>query len=272
MRYNARVVRTRRPRLGQHFLVSEGHRRRIIEALDLREEDFVIEIGAGRGAMTALLAPRVRHLVAIELDASLAEALAAQFQGKNVEILMGDILTTDLADLCRRQRVEKCLVFGNLPYYITSPIVHHLFKFAPSIRGMALLVQREVAERLTARPGSRAYGYLSVLAQLYSEPRIRLIVPPGAFSPPPKIQSALVQFLMRSKYPEWTPDDQARFLRFAKHCFAQKRKNLLNNLRASFQRARVIEALASHGLATSTRAEEMNLGQFADLWRDLRQL
>jgi 16S rRNA (adenine1518-N6/adenine1519-N6)-dimethyltransferase len=263
------VANIRRPKLGQHFLSSAGYRRRIVEALELRADDFVIEIGPGRGAMTELLAERVKQVVAIELDASLAEALQQDFRGKNIHILTGDILKTNLADHARRHQGEKCFVFGNLPYYITSPIVHHLLELAPSIRGMALLVQREVGGRLTARPGSRAYGYLSVLAQFHSEPRLAFVVPPGAFSPPPKVQSALVNFTMRAKFPGWLPEDRARFLGFVKRCFAQKRKNLLNNLTATFSREYILRALAGHHLPPSVRAEELTVEQMAELWQTL---
>jgi 16S rRNA (adenine1518-N6/adenine1519-N6)-dimethyltransferase len=263
------VAHIRRPKLGQHFLSSAAYRRRIVEALDLRGDDLLIEIGPGRGAMTELLAERVRQVVAVELDASLAEVLQRQFIGKNIEILAGDILKTDLADLTRRYRTERSFVFGNLPYYITSPIVHHLMEFASAIRGMALLVQREVAERLTARPGTRAYGYLSVLTQLHSEPRVAFVVPAGAFSPPPKVQSALVEFRMRRKFQEWAQEDRARFLEFVKRCFAQKRKNLLNNLSVTFGRTRVLAALDRNRLTPSARAEELSVEQLAALWRAL---
>jgi 16S rRNA (adenine1518-N6/adenine1519-N6)-dimethyltransferase len=269
LRYNHRVARQRRPKLGQHFLSSASYRRRIVEALPLREDDLVIEIGPGRGAMTELLAERVKQVVAVELDSSLAETLQQKFLGKNIEILTGDILRTNLAELVRRHRAKKCFVFGNLPYYITSPIIHHLLDVAPWIRGMALLVQREVAERLTARPGSRAYGYLSVLAQSHSEPRLALVVPAGAFSPPPKVQSALVSFRMLVKFPGWLPENQARFLEFVKHCFAQKRKNLLNNLSVTYGRVRVLEVLAGHSLPPSARAEELTVEQLAALWQAL---
>ena len=269
MGYNRAVASKRRPKLGQHFLASEAYRRRVTEALSLRADDLVIEIGPGRGAMTELLAERVKQVVAVELDASLAEALQQQFLGKNIQILTGDILTTDLAAICRRHRVERCFVFGNLPYYITSPIIHHLFEFAPWIRGMALLVQREVADRLTARPGSRAYGYLSVLAQFHSEPRLAFVIPPGAFAPPPKVQSALVDFQVRAKFPGWRPEERARFLEFVKRCFAQKRKNLLNNLSTAFPRPYILKTLAGHHLPPSVRAEEMSVEQLAELWQAL---
>jgi len=279
LRYNLAVAQTRRPKLGQHFLISDSYRRRIIEALRLHTDDLVIEIGPGRGAMTALLAARARQVVAIELDPSLAEELKRQVKQKNVEILTGDILTTDLAALCRAHQAEKCFVFGNLPYYITSPILHRLFAFWSSIRAMALLVQREVAERLAATPGTRAYGYLSVLTHLNSQPRIVLGVPPGAFVPPPKVQSALVSFPMRSTLPEWlqapallsasTAEGEAEFLGFVKRCFAQKRKNLLNNLAGTYTRERAGRALAALNLPLTIRAEQLTLEQFGGLFHRL---
>lgn len=256
----------RRPKLGQHFLASLGYRRRIVQALPLRSEDLVVEIGPGRGAMTELLAERVRRVVAIELDAKLASELEEKLAGNpRIVVEQADILTTDLADICRASNAGQCFVFGNLPYYITSPIIHRLMDSASSIRGMALLVQREVGERLTARPGTRDYGYLSVLAQLHTEPHIVLQVPPGAFSPPPRVHSTFVGFTMRLQFPAESRTERARLLDLVKLCFAQKRKNLLNNLAGRFGRERVAEALARLRLPTTARAEELGVQQFVDL-------
>ncbi len=262
------MARTRRPKLGQHFLTSEGYRQRIVESLPLRPDDLVLEIGPGLGAMTELLARRARRVVAIELDGALAQLLEEKLRDNaKVEIVQGDILTADLSALSRRIGFERCVVFGNLPYYITSPIIHHLLEQASSIRAMALLVQREVADRLTAQPGSRDYGYLTVLAQLHADPQIVLKVPPGAFSPPPKVQSALVNFTMRPKFPEWSAPERQRFLDFVKSCFAQKRKNLLNNLAREYRREKVMTALTNLRVPPFTRAEEMPIEQLAELCR-----
>ena len=238
--------------------------------------------------MTYLLAERVRQVVALELDASLAEALKEKVkQEPRIEVLEGDILSTDLAGLCGRHATDKCFVFGNLPYYITSPIIHHLLGFAASIRSMALLVQREVAERLTATPGSRAYGYLTVLTQLYAEPRLALAVPPGAFSPHPKVNSALVVFRMMSRFPEKPTEDEdlpaasgqaalmqfqdrEKFLKFVKRCFAYKRKNLLNNLAGTYTRECIERSLAAMTLPPTARAEQLTVEQFTQLFMALR--
>ncbi|HKS95751.1 MAG TPA: 16S rRNA (adenine(1518)-N(6)/adenine(1519)-N(6))-dimethyltransferase RsmA [Terriglobia bacterium] len=262
----------RRPKLGQHFLSDARVRQRIVESIPLRAEDLVIEIGPGQGAMTGLLAARAQRVVAIELDAPLAEQLERRLHGDpRVEVVRGDILATDLAAICRRHQAEDCFVFGNLPYYITSPILHHLFRQREAIRGMALLVQREVAERITAAPGSRARGYLSVLAQLYSEPRLAFSVRPGAFSPPPKVQSALVQFEMtdRPLAAELQAVDAEEFLEFVKLCFAQKRKSVLNNLAEDFGRETTERTLTSLGWARSLRAEQLSLSQLARLYARL---
>jgi 16S rRNA (adenine1518-N6/adenine1519-N6)-dimethyltransferase len=258
------------PKLGQHFLADTRYRRRILEALHLRPNDLVIEIGAGRGAMTSLLAERARRVVAIEVDPELVNHLQRKFEGdERIEILAADILATDIGAICRRHAAEECVVFGNLPYYITSPIIHHLLAAPGRLRGLTLLVQQEVAERLTAGPGTRAYGYLSVLAQIYSQPRLLFSVPAGAFSPAPKVRSALVDFQMRDRLPALGLEDGAKFLEFVKRCFAQKRKNLLNNLAGNWTRPRVERELASLGLSPRLRAEQLSLQQFAALFERL---
>jgi 16S rRNA (adenine1518-N6/adenine1519-N6)-dimethyltransferase len=268
-----------RPKLGQHFLVDERYGGRIVDALSLRREDLVVEIGPGRGAMTGLLAARVARLVAIEIDSSLVDKLRQELrQDRHVEVVNGDILTTDLAQLCRERGFQSCFIFGNVPYYITSPIVHHLFSFLSVARAMALVVQREVAERLTASPGTREYGYLSVLTQLYSRPHLALKVPAGAFSPPPKVDSALVTFEMTTPFDAihtaatgvvsmLRVEEESDFLEFVKACFSQKRKSVLNSLSGRYPRTRVEDALKSMILDSRTRAEQLTVEQLVQLYR-----
>ena len=258
------------PKFGQHFLTDARYRRRIADSLPLRPNDLVIEIGAGRGAMTSLLAERARRVVAIEVDPELANHLQRKFKGdERIEILAGDILATDIGEVCRRYGSEKCVVFGNLPYYITSPIIHRVFAAPERLSGLTLLVQQEVAERLAAVPGTRAYGYLSVLAQFYSQPRLLFSVPAGAFSPPPKVRSALVDFQMLEVPGAFSAKHRTEFLEFVKSCFSQKRKNLLNNLSATWTRPRVERELASLGLSSRLRAEQLSLQQFTALFERL---
>ncbi|MGD0696186.1 MAG: 16S rRNA (adenine(1518)-N(6)/adenine(1519)-N(6))-dimethyltransferase RsmA [Terriglobia bacterium] len=257
----------RRPRLGQHFLTGSHYCKRIVSSLGLGAGDLVIEIGAGRGALTGLLRERAGRVVAIEVDRSLAAKLEEQFRADaQVEIIRADILAVDFADICRRHGADQCYVVGNLPYYITSPIIDRLRNFRRAIRGMALLVQREVADRLVAAPGRRDYGYLSVSVQLFSQPRVLFTIPPGAFSPPPKVQSALVEFKMTPRFPEMSVAQEERFLEFVKLCFAHKRKSLTNNLSAIISRQGVGEELERLGLSSTVRAEQLTLEQFGKLF------
>lgn len=262
----------RRPKLGQHFLSSAGYCRRIAQSLPLAADDLVIEIGPGRGALTKLLADRVERLAAIELDATLAGSLRQTFENiPSIEIIEGDILKTDIAQICRRHSKDSCIVFGNLPYYITSPILRHLFEARSHIRRMALLVQKEVAQRITAGPGSRDYGYLSVFVQIHSSPVIAFDIPPGAFSPPPKVHSALVNFQIAPRFPAWDAKTNEAFLAFAQASFAQKRKNLLNNLSQIYTRPAVQRALESLDLGAHMRPEQLSLDQFRALFDLLAQ-
>ncbi|HEV2178647.1 MAG TPA: 16S rRNA (adenine(1518)-N(6)/adenine(1519)-N(6))-dimethyltransferase RsmA [Terriglobia bacterium] len=269
------MIHPRRPKLGQHFLADPKFRRLIADSLDVQSDELLIEIGPGRGALTALLAARGGHVVAVELDGALASKLRKEFAAEpRVEVLHADILDTDIAVLCRERGAPGCAVFGNLPYYITSPILHHLFGYAASIRAMALVMQHEVALRVTADPGAKSgrdYGYLSVLAQLYSKPRLRFVIPPGAFVPPPKVQSALVTFEMAPRFADWNANESGAFLQFVQRCFAQKRKNLGNNLAGVYTRARVARGLDSLGLAPNLRAEQVTLERFRDLYRILHK-
>jgi 16S rRNA (adenine1518-N6/adenine1519-N6)-dimethyltransferase len=259
-----------RPKLGQHFLHDASYRNRILEELDPHSDDVVIEIGPGRGAMTGLLASRARKVVAIEVDRTLAQRLEEDFTGQPaVQIVLADVLRVDFAALCRQEGAVQAFVFGNLPYYITSPILHRLFAQRESIRSMGLLMQREVAERLTAEPGTRDYGYLTVATQIFSQPRIALAIPPGAFSPAPKVQSSLVAFRMKAKFDRWPREKGDQFLEFVKRCFAQKRKNLLNNLGGMYHRTQLLKAFEAAGKQPNMRAEELSLDGFAAIFESL---
>jgi 16S rRNA (adenine1518-N6/adenine1519-N6)-dimethyltransferase len=264
------TISRHRPKLGQHFLHDQRYRDRIMDELDLAPHDVVIEIGPGRGAMTGLLAGRARKVIAVEVDRALAQRLEEDFRDQpKVQIILADILRVDFAALCRQEAITQAFVFGNLPYYITSPILHQLFQQRDSIRSMGLLMQREVAERLTAEPGTRDYGYLSIATQIFSQPRIAVAVPPGAFSPAPKVQSSLVIFRMKAKFDQWASNKGDEFLEFVKHCFAQKRKNMLNNLGGMYLRTRLVEAFEAAGKSANLRAEELSLDDFATVFENL---
>ena len=257
--------------MGQHFLRDLGWRKRILATLPLNPGDTWVEIGAGHGEMTQLLAGKVRRVIAIEGDPQLADGLRERMSAEpgawpGVEIISGDVLTQDLANLAGSERFR---VYGNLPYYITSPILHQLFGCADLLRSIHIVIQLEVAERIVARPGRREYGYLSSACQFYSVPKIALRLPPGAFRPPPKVKSALVGMALpgeRANLSVGDANEERRFLEFVQRCFSQKRKTLRNNLRELASDEEIHAALAAQGLRSDTRAEQLSLTQFAALF------
>ena len=262
-----------RQRLGQHFLHDLGWRKRILATLPLAANQTWIEIGPGHGEMTQLLVGEGRRIIVIETDQRLAEGLRASRdaqpnQWSGLEIINADVLATNLGDLA----TEKIHVYGNLPYYITSPILHHLFRWADRIVSIHIVIQLEVAERIAAHPGVRDYGYLSALCQFYAEPKIALRIPPGAFRPPTKVKSALVGMTLpgeRANLNIVGESEEKRFLEFAQACFCQKRKTLRNNLLAIAADNKIHDALATAALRPDARAEQLTLAQFAALFTQL---
>ncbi len=253
--------------MGQHFLGDLAWRRRILKILSPGANESWIEIGAGHGEMTQLLAGDGRRVFAIEADTRLAEDLqekAHSFASEwpNVEIISADVLTFDFQKLLS----GNFRVYGNLPYYITSPILHHLFDYAGQIQSIHIVIQLEVAERIAALPGRREYGYLSVLCQFYSKPEIVLRIPPGAFRPPPRVKSALVRMTLPGERARMKVADEKRFLKFVQGCFGQKRKILRNNLRSLASDRQLQEAMKDCGLRLDARAEQLSLAQFASLF------
>src|ERR1700677_4636191 len=229
-----------KPKLGQNFLVSPTAPRAIVDALGDLSQATVLEIGPGTGVLTSLLAPRAKQLIAVELDPALAASLQHSFTGSSIEILCRDILTLDLTELAA-QRGVRLQVIGNLPYYISSPILTHLFAHSAVIERAVLMAQREVAERIVAAPGSRAYGLLSATAQMYASVEQLFTLPPEAFAPVPEVYSTVIRLTMRSRFAELGVEP-AGFLRFLRQIFAQKRKTLVNNLRASGFSPEVVSA------------------------------
>ena len=227
-----------------------------------------VEIGAGHGEMTSLLAAKAGRLIAIELDPGLLPRLHEQTaELSNVTVTAGDVLALDLAELTKGERFRA---YGNLPYYITSPIVHRLLAQANRLEAAFLVVQLEVAERMTARPGNRDFGYFSAFTQFYSRPEILLRIPPGAFRPPPKVSSALVSLRLPGERTKLGISDEAEFLKFLKVCFAQKRKTLRNNLRSLMPQQEAAALLRACGIAASSRAEEIGLAEFARLFATMK--
>ena len=217
--------------------------------------------------MTEHLAVAGAPVYAIELDGALArrlQRLTQQFP--NLTVIASDVLKVDFAEIAAGRRVG---IYGNLPYYITSPILHRLFESAALIDEMHIVIQLEVAERLVAQPGSKDYGYLSVATQLYSRPELVLEIPREAFDPPPEVGSALVTLRFPGENAKLGGLDEERFLDFVKACFAQKRKTLVNNLRKKATPEVVRAALDRLGLKPDARAEQLSLAMFVNLGRDL---
>jgi len=260
-----------RQRLGQHFLGDPVWQKRILETLPRDPNDIWIEIGPGHGEMTHLLGPQVSRLISIEKDARLAANLEQRAQANpaewpSVEIVSGDVLQADLAKLAGGRRFR---VYGNLPYYITSPILHHLFGFADQIASIHIVIQLEVAVRIAARPGGRDHGYLSAACQFYTQPEIVLRIPPGAFRPPPRVTSALVRMALPGERATLGIRDEQRFLEFVQTCFGQKRKTLRNNLRSLAPDDRIRAALATCALRPDARAEQLPLAQLSALFKEI---
>ena len=188
-------------------------------------------------------------------------------QFPNLTVVSGDILKTDIAELAAGRRLH---IYGNLPYYITSPILHHVFAFAAMIDEMHIVIQTEVAERLTAQPGGKLYGYLSVATQLHARPEFVFRIPRGAFLPPPEIGSSLVTLRFPGKKVNLGRGEEASFLDFVKLCFSQKRKTLVNNLRSVSSRDGIREALGALQLRSDARAEQLSVSVFASLYERLK--
>jgi len=321
-----------RQKLGQHFLSDISWRTRIAETLPVERGAIWLEIGAGHGEMTELLATRARRVIAIETDAALAASLReraahwptavglpAKEGWPNVEVVHADILSLDLAALINSPTANNPLhampsqrtdlrkgtalavpksttgrgalasearlktgepvdasapsnrfrVYGNLPYYITSPILTHLFRFAAQIDSIHIVTQLEVAQRIAAHPRTRDYGYLSTLCQFYGRPELVFRIPPAAFRPPPKVTSALIEMHLPGERANLGIQNDAAFLKFLQLCFAHKRKTLRNNLRGTYAHDAVAKALAAAALTDTSRAEELTLRQFAQIFTSL---
>jgi 16S rRNA (adenine1518-N6/adenine1519-N6)-dimethyltransferase len=257
-------IMSKRQALGQHFLRDGGIARSIVDLVAPTAKDLVVEIGPGEGALTAELTRRAGHVTALEVDRDLAARLRARGLDR-LEVLDADARTWDYAALVRPEG-GRVLVVGNLPYSVGKPILEALVTARTAIDEMALMLQREVAERLAAPPGSKVYGSLSVLTQLYCDVRLALRVPPSAFRPPPKVDSAVVHLRVLPG-PRVPLADERRFHTVVRAAFAQRRKMLGNALAAGLalplEAAR--EGAASAGIDPRRRAETLTIHEFAAL-------
>jgi 16S rRNA (adenine1518-N6/adenine1519-N6)-dimethyltransferase len=263
-----------KPKLGQNFLVDSEAIQRIAASIGDLTGRTVVEIGPGRGAITAALAARAARVLAVELDPLLAAGLHVEFlldASARVTVINEDALRFDFA-AASAAAGERLLVVGNLPYGITSQILLKLAASHAALDRAVLMVQREVADRVTAQPGSRDYGLLSVTVQLYGPAQSLFTLPPGAFSPPPDVYSTVFRWRFAPRFAELEVEE-ASFLRFVRTAFAQKRKTLANNLRAAgVAPASVAAALAEAAIDPMARAEALSIESFAALWRSLETL
>ena len=256
-----------RKRFGQHFL-EKPWVDKLIASLEATDDDTFLEIGPGRGALTKPLAPRVREIVAVEIDRDLAATLSAELPS-NVRIVQGDFLTVNLDDLLRDSALPARIV-GNLPYNVSSPILFRLLDSADEgrrFRDATLMLQKEVVDRVAAKPGTADYGTLAIQVALLADVERVLTLPPGAFRPPPKVTSAVVR--LRFHPPTADVGDRKTFEKIVRGVFLQRRKTLANALRpvASALGRSAPELLARAGLDGSRRPEELTVGEMARLSR-----
>jgi 16S rRNA (adenine1518-N6/adenine1519-N6)-dimethyltransferase len=270
--------------VGQNFLNDPSAARKIVDALGNIRAATVIEIGPGRGVLTDLLARTAGRLIAIELDRVLAAQLRMKYSlQSNVEIIEGDVLSVDFANVIRRkpgpllnqgpraytdETLARARIIGNLPYYITSDILLHLFRFYTYLETIVIMVQQEVAERIAAHPGSRDYGLLSATAQLYAQVEKLFTLPPGAFSPAPKVHSTVLRMTVSPQLAALRVEEEP-FIDFLKLIFAQKRKTLFNNLRNRYENGAVRDALQEAKIRPDVRAEALDLKKTAEVFRRL---
>ncbi len=269
----------RKPKLSQHFLSDQNAAQRIVSALGDISQQTVLEIGAGRGALTGLLAARAKKLIAIEFDRILATQLRVKYASqRHVEVIEANILSVDFDTLVQGSLTglsgtqsgpgNTARVVGNLPYHITSDILLKLFEFHRNFDVMVIMIQREVGDRLSAQPGSRDYGLLTATTQLFAEVEQLFTLPPGAFSPSPKVHSTVLRLRIAPKAKALGIDPD-QFVKFLKVGFAHKRKTLVNNLKAAYGDGLVRKALAKSKLRSDIRAEAVSQEKMAQIFKIL---
>ncbi len=255
---------------GQNFLIDTRVLDKIMEAAQITEDDFVIEIGPGLGTMTQRLCECAREVVAIEIDAALIPVLSDTLSSyNNVTIIHADVLKTDLKQLIdERNGGNPAKIVANLPYYITTPIIMNLFESHIPIDSVTVMVQKEVAERMQVGPGTKDYGALSLAVQYYARPQIVANVPPNCFVPRPKVGSAVVNLKVFDSPPVRVQDEEHMF-RLIRASFNQRRKTLVNGLNnfreLPHTKEEVAKVLSDMGLAETIRGETLTLEQFAEL-------
>jgi 16S rRNA (adenine1518-N6/adenine1519-N6)-dimethyltransferase len=259
--------------LGQHFLIDKGIAEKIVRLANLGAEDCVVEIGPGMGVLTFLMLPLVKKVIAVELDQGMVDYLRAKGKEMNsLTIIRQDALVFDFARVAREED-RRLQVVANLPYNISTAVVFRLLECREALMHLTLTLQREVAERIIASPGGKAYGPLAIFTQLYTSPKIVMRVPPEAFHPRPKVESAVVRFEIL-EHPRVAIEDEGFFKQVVKAAFAQRRKTLLNALRSAplpLPREKIEAAFAAAGIDPRRRAETLDLAEFQRLSETLKK-
>mgnify|MGYP002621273479 CR=1 FL=1 len=257
-------------KFGQNFLIDTHVLDKIIGAAGITKDDMVLEIGPGIGTMTQYLSCAARQVVAVEIDKNLIPILEDTLQGfDNVEVINEDVLKLDLAKLAQEKNDGKPLkVVANLPYYITTPIIMGLFENQVPVSSITVMVQKEVADRMQAGPGTKDYGALSLAVQYYASPYIAANVPPNCFMPRPKVGSAVIN-LTRYQEPPIQVEDEKLMFRIIRASFNQRRKTLANGMKNSpeldYTKEQVEQCIQAAGLPGNIRGEALDLGKFAEL-------
>ena len=257
-------------KFGQNFLIDSHVLEKIIDAANITKDDFVLEIGPGIGTMTQYLSEHAREVMAVEIDHNLIPILKETLAGyDNVEVLNEDILKVDIGKIAEKKNQGRPIkVVANLPYYITTPIIMGLFEKNVPMDSLTVMVQKEVAQRMPAGPGTKDYGALSLAVQFYAEPYIVANVPPNCFMPRPKVGSAVICLTRYKDMPVKVKNEQLMFS-IIRASFNQRRKTLQNGINNSstlhFSKEQVVDALDKMGLSPKIRGEALSLEQFARL-------
>ena len=257
-------------KFGQNFLIDTHVLDKIIRAAEITKDDFVLEIGPGIGTMTQYLAQAAREVVAVEIDKALIPILQDTLSGfPNAEVIHDDILKVDIAGLAEQRNGGRPIkVVANLPYYITTPIIMSLFESQVPLASVTVMVQKEVAERMQAGPGSKDYGALSLAVQYYAKPYIAANVPPNCFRPRPTVGSAVLR-RTRHEVPPVQVDNEKLMFQIIRASFNQRRKTLVNGLNNSpeitLTKEQITEAVESLGKGAGVRGEALTLEEFAGL-------
>lgn len=257
-------------KFGQNFLIDPRVLDKIIAAAEITKDDFVLEIGPGIGTMTQYLAEAAREVTAVEIDRNLIPILSETLaEYENVTVLNQDVLKTDIAAIAQERNGGRPIkVVANLPYYITTPIIMGLFESRVPIDSITVMVQKEVAQRMQAQPGTKDYGALSLAVQYYAKPYIAANVPPNCFIPRPNVGSAVIR-LKKYENPPVKVQDESLLFRLIRASFNQRRKTLVNGLKncaeLPFSKEQILAAFEVTGLAENIRGEALTLAQFAQL-------